>query len=248
MRWQEIFQEIAKDNIHGATYLTKRAIEALKSIASRQEFYEALERLPSLQPYMASLYNLAHYCKQYSDTFSPEFCDRWWEEFVQEQERIKYEALQYLKGKRVLTHSFSSLVFETLLEAQDIEVLCTESRPKDEGVTLAKKLSAKGIDTTLILDAAAPYLVQEVDIVLFGADGLCDEGVVHKVGSFAIALAAKYYRKEILVLCPKQKIFPVGLKLPPQSSKPSQEINECCKARNFYFDITPKDLLTTILT
>ena len=53
------------------------------------------------------------------------------------------------EGARVLTHSYSSTVLRTLIDAKeggkDFEVVCTESRPMCEGHQLAKKLSENRI-------------------------------------------------------------------------------------------------------
>lgn len=45
-----------------------------------------------------------------------------------------------------------------------------------------KQLEAAGIDATLILDSAVGYIMEQVDIVMFGAEGVTESGgIINKV-------------------------------------------------------------------
>ncbi len=242
--WQAEIEAIKNDSIHGATYLTKKALALLKK-ASKEELLLILPRLKTAQPFMASLYNLCLFVEEHLTDFTPKLCDVWWQEFEQANSKIVSEAAAMVRGKRILTHSFSSLVYEALLAAGDVQVFCTESRPKNEGRELAKSLEAHDIDVTLLIDAAAPTLVKEVDIVLFGADGLGNFGLVHKVGSYPIALAAREADVPVVALCPRQKVWPHDYRLPQELRDPLEL--DFSNARNIYFDITPLSLITKII-
>ena len=97
-------------------------------------------------------------------------------------------------GLTILTHSRSSTVLEAFLEAQaagrEFSIIGTESRPMLEGRSLGESLAEKGIRVTLIADAAASLVMDQVDLVLVGADQVMPEHLVNKIGTRMIALAA----------------------------------------------------------
>lgn len=46
-----------------------------------------------------------------------------------------------------------------------------------------KQLEAAGVDSTLILDAAMGYIMEQVDLVMLGAEGVTESGgIINKVG------------------------------------------------------------------
>ncbi|MRI59119.1 MAG: hypothetical protein C6H99_06415 [Epsilonproteobacteria bacterium] len=230
MGWQEEFEQIAKDNIHGATYLLQKAAKVLEKLPDLKR-REAIKKLPFLQPYMASFYNLARFLENGGKL----------EEFFANERRQKEALIQkaskLIEEKRVLTHSFSSLVFEAIKSARNVSVITTKSAPLNEGEAMAKELFELGVDVRVIEDAAAAYMVKDVDIVLFGADGIGDFGLVHKIGSLGIALAAKLYEKPLYALATPSKFWPRGFRLPPQPLQNPKEVSEL-PAINYYFDVT----------
>ena len=244
---QERIEQIAADSIHGATYLTKEAVDIVAH-ARAEELPALLEHLEQAQPYMASLYNFVRFVRSNLHRFSPDLCNAWWEEFERREREIIGKAAALVQGRRILTHSYSSLVARTLLAGSPRAVLCTESRPHCEGVQLARRLHEAGIDVKLIVDAAAPYLIERVDMVLFGADGVGSFGLVHKIGSYPIALAAKRAGIAVVALAHPQKIWPPEFTLPPQPAKDPGEISRDLPALNYYFDITPHELLSKIIS
>lgn len=47
---------------------------------------------------------------------------------------------------------------------------------------MQKQLEAAGIDCTLILDAAMGYIMEQVDLVMLGAEGVTESGgIINKV-------------------------------------------------------------------
>ena len=247
MSWQEVFDQIAADNIHGASFLVRKTCEALKSIEDPKELDRAIARLPHLQPYMAPFYHLATFLREHGAADIAQSVALWLRSFESDNARVASKCAKMIRGKSVLVHSASSAVFTALSEANDVQVLLTESRPKREGEAMCKKLCEEGIESRLIIDAAAGYMMERVDMVLFGADGVGDFGLVHKIGSYLIALAAKERGKEVIALAPPQKWWPSGFCLPPQPLRDPREISEQCEAYNYYFDVTPHHLLTQII-
>lgn len=60
----------------------------------------------------------------------------------------------------------------------------------------AKVLRAAGIPTTIILDAAVGYVIDKVDMVLVGAEGVVENGgLINQIGSYQMAIVAKAANK-----------------------------------------------------
>jgi len=161
------------------------------------------------------------------------------------------------EGSKILTHSFSSTVLRTLVDAKrkgkEFEVICTESRPICEGLQLAEKLSESGVKVQLQIDSAAPYTMKGVDLVLVGADCITLLGLVNKVGTYSLSLSAKEQGVPFYVLCGTEKLLGAGMargyRIVRRDPKevwlhPPAGVN----VFNFYFDTTPLDLLTAIVT
>jgi translation initiation factor 2B subunit (eIF-2B alpha/beta/delta family) len=98
-------------------------------------------------------------------------------------------------GARVFTHSRSSTVLAAFVEAKragtNLSVVVTESRPMLEGRALAAALASASVPVTLIADAAASAAMDEVDLVMLGADQITPVNLVNKIGTQMIALAAR---------------------------------------------------------
>jgi ribose 1,5-bisphosphate isomerase len=119
-------------------------------------------------------------------------------------------------GSKVLTHCHSSTVTNLLRKAKDdgksFEVVCTESRPVFQGRITAKEMLDAGIETTLIVDSAVRYFMNEVDLVVVGADAITSEGnVINKIGTSMVALAAKEARTPFYVVSELLKFDPATI-------------------------------------
>jgi ribose 1,5-bisphosphate isomerase len=142
-------------------------------------------------------------------------------QFLESLERSK-EKIAAVGSKRisnsskVLTHCHSSTVTNMLLraklEGKSFEVFCTESRPVFQGRITAKEMLDAGIETTLIVDSAVRYFMNEVDLVVVGADAITSEGnVINKIGTSMVALAAKEARTPFYVVSELLKFDPVTI-------------------------------------
>jgi translation initiation factor eIF-2B subunit delta len=91
----------------------------------------------------------------------------------------------------IATVSSSGAVREALLEAQRRNLapraLVAEGRPLLEGREMARVLAQAGLPVWLMADAALPMLIGQATQVWIGADAITDQGVLNKVGSFALA-------------------------------------------------------------
>ena len=159
---------------------------------------------------------------------------------------------------RILTHSYSSTVIDSLILAhkseKNIQIFVAESRPLFEGRNTAKKLSEHGIPTTLVTDAAAGFFAGKVDMVLVGADSLLTNGeVINKAGTYPIVLAASYHGIPVYIAADIGKLnlrsyFTKILLEEKEVSEVWSEAPDNVLIRNLFFDITPKFFITNIIT
>lgn len=107
-------------------------------------------------------------------------------------------------GDNVLTHCHSSSAVKTLklhkVKGLKFKVYNTETRPLFQWRKTAKDLIEAGIDTTMVVDWVAPFLMDEesgtdlmMDCVVIGCDAIkLDWGVINKVGSYSVGLSALF--------------------------------------------------------
>ncbi|WP_307163661.1 S-methyl-5-thioribose-1-phosphate isomerase [Streptomyces rishiriensis] len=189
-------------------------------------------------------------------------------------------------GHRVLTHcNTGALVsggegtaFAVALAAHRVGRLrrlwVDETRPLLQGARLtAYEAARNGMAYTLLTDNAAGSLFAagEVDAVLIGADRIAADGsVANKVGSYPLAVLARYHHVPFIVVAP---VTTVDLQTPDGASieveqRPGFEVTEAMAAQspvtgagagipvaplgtqayNPAFDVTPPELVTAIVT
>src|SRR5262249_59677 len=141
----------------------------------------------------------------------------------QSAQRVAEGALGLIAdGSTILTISHSGTVEQALLHARRagrrFAAICLESRPACEGREAVAPLAAAGIPTTLAVDAAGAALVQEAQIVLVGADLLSNRGLVNKIGTRMLALAAQAQHVPFYTLCGGEKFLPPGYYAPGQQA------------------------------
>lgn len=155
----------------------------------------------------------------------------------------------------VLTHSWSKTVLLALREARlaglNLSVICTESRPNMEGRSLASRLAEEGFRARLVVDAAGPGLAGEADLMMVGADAVAEEGLVNKVGTYALALGASRSGIPCYALCGTAKFLPSGYPLRIRDEDSSEiwaGAPPDLRITNRYFDLTPWDLIRGVVT
>ncbi len=159
----------------------------------------------------------------------------------------------------VVTHSYSSTVFEALetarAEGKRFEVACTESRPRLEGRRMAAELAKKGIPVSLVVDAAVDSAVRQANVAITGADSVLRDGsIVNKSGTASLARSASDFRIPFLVACESMKLNvrnflgePVHLEEADPSEIRSPGELPGVNARNVYFDIAPSRCVSKII-
>jgi ribose 1,5-bisphosphate isomerase len=161
-------------------------------------------------------------------------------------------------GSTIFTHCHSSTVTCMLAKAKSegktFEVICTETRPAFQGRITAKEMLQLGVKTTFIVDSAARSFMNDVDIVVVGADAITSEGnIVNKIGSSTIAVLAHEARKPFYAVSELLKFDPATLygeyeKIEERSrdeiwKEAPAELN----VRNPAFDVTPRDLIHGVI-
>ncbi len=172
----------------------------------------------------------------------------------------KYGSELIADGDRIMTHSYSSTVVAVLEEAftkhREIEVIITRSGPGRTGERIAQQLELYGIPVTFIDDAAIGLYVPTVNKVMVGADRVCADGkVINGIGTYQLALVAERASIPFYVLCEKLKFDPrlTGNEVDLEEKEPSEVVEPGrlplgVKVKNTYFDITPLELITGIVT
>ncbi|XP_014771773.2 translation initiation factor eIF-2B subunit alpha [Octopus bimaculoides] len=128
------------------------------------------------------------------------------EKVTKSRDKISKLCKPFLRdGMTILTHSRSRVVLQVLKEAardkKRFNVFVTESRPNESGRVLCNELKKANIPALLILDAAVSSVMPDVDLVLVGAESVVESGgIINRIGTFNIALAAKAFNKPVYVV------------------------------------------------
>ncbi|CAM6087919.1 unnamed protein product [Calypogeia fissa] len=159
----------------------------------------------------------------------------------------------------ILTHGFSRVVLALLkLAAQNgkhFSVVCTEGRPDNTGVEMARELSAANIPVKLILDAGVAFIIEKVDMVMVGAEGVVESGgIINYLGTFQMALVARSMSKPVYVAAESYKfarLYPLDQNdmIPaPRLVDLAILVPERVKIETSARDYTPPQYLTLLIT
>lgn len=157
-------------------------------------------------------------------------------------------------------------------EGLNVHVWVRETRPRFQGAGLtAWELRHHGVPHTLVSDSAAGHLLSrgKVDIVIVGTDRTTADGdVVNKVGTYPLALTARDNGVPFYVAAPSPSIdwsIKDGADIPIEERDPDEitrvwgvdqhgvrrrvrVVPEGTKAVNYAFDVTPRRLVTGLVT
>jgi methylthioribose-1-phosphate isomerase len=133
-------------------------------------------------------------------------------------------------------------------------VFVDETRPLLQGARLtAWELSAAGVPHTVIADSAAGGLLAagEVDCVFVGADRIAANGdTANKVGTYPLAVLARRHEVPFTVVAPSSTVdlsCATGAEIPIEERDPA-EVSSRFPAWNPAFDVTPAELISSIVT
>ncbi|KAJ1920197.1 translation initiation factor eIF-2B subunit alpha [Tieghemiomyces parasiticus] len=121
-------------------------------------------------------------------------------------------------GSTILVHSYSRVIMALLLRAaannQRFRVYVTESRPTNSGYRTAARLREAGVPCTVVLDGAVAYLMEKVDFVLVGAEGVVENGgLINHIGTYQLSIVAHAARKPFYAVAESYKfvrLFPLN--------------------------------------
>ncbi len=143
------------------------------------------------------------------------------------------------------------------------QVLATETRPALQGSRLtAWELQRLRIPFRIVVDSAAPSLIAAgaVDVVVVGADRIAaNDDVANKVGTYPLALAARASEVPFVVVAPESTRDPrvaTGKEIPIEQRGEDEVLGFAgsriaptgTRALNPAFDVTPRELITAIIT
>ena len=146
-------------------------------------------------------------------------------------------------------------------QGKNVNVICDETRPRGQGASLSVwEMQQENIPVKLIPDVASGFLMSQgkIDKVVIGADRIAKGGVVNKIGSFMVALAAKHHDIPFYVAAPYSTFDnEINIYDTVIEERDGDEVRYYGGARicpkgteviNPAFDITPKELITGIIT
>jgi ribose 1,5-bisphosphate isomerase len=277
---REIAEKIRRLEIQGARNVAIAAIKAIETLAekteakSRREFlkelHESKETLSASRETEPLMRNALRFIvskveetkekkvKELAKTVS--VASQWFLNALECSKRQIAEigAKRIQNNSIVFTHCHSSTVTNLLKKAKQegksFEVICTETRPLFQGRTTAREMLDLGVKTTLIVDSAARYFMNQVDLVIVGADAITSEGnVINKIGTSMIALIAQEARTPFYAVSELLKFDPATMygdyeKIEERSpnevwDKPPKKLI----IRNPAFDITRRDFIHGII-
>ena len=142
-------------------------------------------------------------------------------------------------------------------------VFADETRPWLQGARLtAWELVRDGIPVRLLADGAASFLLRQGSVgwVIVGADRVAANGdVANKIGTYALAVAARHHRVGFMVVAPSSTVdpgCPDGGAIPIES-RDAEEVLSIggqrvaalgADAWNPVFDVTPAELVDVLVT
>ncbi|KAL6268822.1 translation initiation factor eIF-2B subunit alpha [Pogonomyrmex barbatus] len=160
-------------------------------------------------------------------------------------------------GSIILTHSKSRVVLQAMKEAaannKIFEVYVTSSSPDNSGEEMCQSLTKLGISCTVILDSAVGYVMEQVDMVMVGAEGVAESGgVINKIGTYTMAMCAKEVKKSFYVLTESFKfsrIYPLNqIDLPNEFKYTSSTLHKNLKKEHPLVDYTPPHYISLLFT
>jgi len=161
-----------------------------------------------------------------------------------------------------VSHGTAFGVIRTAIsEGKKVKVIATETRPRLQGarITTYEALS-DGIPVTLIVDSAAGIAMSKgmVNKVLVGADRITRTAVINKIGTFMLALAAKYHNIPFYAVAPMTTLdIVVDSGNPVIEERDPREVTQIrgrqvapdrIQVFNPAFDVTPLGLVTAVVT
>lgn len=272
-----IVAAIRDDTIGGAADMARETARALAAVATDKTIPDAdfpavlgvstraiIEVTPSIMPVTRVLHTV------WAAADEPGRTDRdkvaaaamgfvtWLDASLDDIARIGADLIR--DGDRLFLYSMSSTVYRMIEAAvargKHIEVVTTESRPGNEGLTTLKRLCPQGVQVTVGIDAALVELMKGCSAVYVGSDNVTSAGdCLAKVGCLPTAMAARYFGIPYYVAGDTSKFdpssvtgVPIKIREMPATDIVTGEIPANGRVRNPVFEIVPASLITAFVT
>jgi translation initiation factor 2B subunit (eIF-2B alpha/beta/delta family) len=279
MNWKSDLKKFEANNYSGSAELLEQYIEILLYWLDKNELQGSKDRttltdhIRKLQETHNTLFVLVHFYNQAIRIMNEDH-ENWKQNllsFIREYRnywsnvntRLAKQAANIieLSQKVILIHSQSSAIkefFENYTGSRKkLKVYQTEARPVMEGRMQATAISRMGFDVTLIPDVGFARHLEEINIILLGADSVYKTYFVNKAGSYNICLAGKNSGIPIYVLADSRKFWS---SLPSErqemeyfeEKKPAGELwddpHDGLNLENYYFEKIPLNWVDGFIT
>lgn len=248
--------ELRADRQHGASWMARRAVEALADMAelpaaTSEELLERLvaggRELAASRPGVGAVAGaVGRLLAAAAANTGLEVGD--FQRLVREEAdalvngrlraaaSIAIQLQERLEDAVVLTHSASATVREALLYTPPERVICTVSSPQDEGRAFSEDLRENGLEVELVEDEQAPSRLEWASLLLVGADTVFRDGaLINKAGTTMLAEAAAADNVPVVVACEVVKLAPFDSAVAPELTAPD-------------FELTPAELIDCVVT
>ncbi|HHX42695.1 MAG TPA: hypothetical protein GX714_01735 [Chloroflexi bacterium] len=275
--WRTALDQLRRDNRSGASEITLEALHMLvdavgdsvtrSADAYRSWLVRVSRELVAAQPAMASLFRLVNdMLWEVGEAPTGEQMRHAALTYLQDYQArmevalgaLEQRAVAYLADyAQIMTYSRSATVVRALRALRqgnrNLRIYCSEGRPALEGQVLASELVWADVDVTLGVDMALFGWLGEVQALVVGADSISAAGVVNKIGTAPLMQAAAEWGLPRIVLCTGNKLLPGDYVLPQElrGGDPEEIMPVSSKhltVRNAYFDVTPLELVSTVIT
>ncbi|MFW9874047.1 MAG: translation initiation factor eIF-2B, partial [Candidatus Thorarchaeota archaeon] len=267
--------DLKQDSISGASELTEKALKIIENhliliqnpnADITEDIYKLVGEIINTRPSMAPLINaMGFLIHDLTIITKKAIKKRLKESKIISSERkgaLERNFHTFISSRKkdernIMLISYSSTIIDFLLRNKDInfEIYILESRPLLEGRRTAKILS-KYFKVNLIIDAAIGKFTSRIDFVLIGVDSVLRDGsIINKIGTYPLAVLAKSNKTDVFAICDSHKYnlrSHYGQEVIIEK-KPSKEIYDeegfnNLEIHNYYFDITPPDYITSIIS
>ncbi len=192
----ETVKKIKELEIQGAQSIALESLKVLSEIVEEdgfgERFDEAAEKLKNARPTGVSAHNTIEFVKRRGEIEAIDAAIDHLNTAKDETARITADMIE--DESIIITHCHSSAVisvFEKLNEMdKDFKVIVTETEPKLQGVKTAKKLCDMNVPVNYIVDAAAGLYMWAADYMIVGVDSIKYSGIINKIGTYLMSLAA----------------------------------------------------------
>ena len=262
-------ETLAGDRISGASQLTREAVAILFAArAAHADMARIASDICNAQPTMAPIWNATAAALSEDPERLTQFAERLRRapaalarfvvaHFSTALDQPGAPTLHRTEGTlRVVTLSYSSSVvvaIRAIHAGRPLQVACSESRPALEGRRLAADLAGAGIAVTMFSDAAIAEALDNAEALMVGADAVAGSWFLNKVGTRMLAAAAAQRGVPVYVIATRDKFVGRDLehRLVNRGGSPNEIWNDPpagVDVRNPYFEATPLDLVTAIIS